>query len=92
MDHFVKKSKSPKNCVSNHRLIGLLIHRGMGISNNPLSIAIDQPQSVNLERIVPYLENETHGPLPEPLPSAATIVQTPIVVVRKTTQKRNRIT
>jgi hypothetical protein len=92
MAHFVKKSKSPKNCVSNHRLIGLLIRRGMGISNNPLPAAADQPQSVNPERIVPVLDNATHGPLPEPLPSAATTVQTPTVVVRKTTQKRNRIT
>jgi hypothetical protein len=92
MARFVKKSKNPKNCVSNHRLIGLLIRRGMGISNNPLPAAADQPQSVNTERIVPVLENATHGPLPEPLPSAATTVQTPTVVVRKTTQKSNRIT
>jgi hypothetical protein len=36
MAHFVKKSKHPMNCLSNHRLIGLLIHRGMGIPNDPL--------------------------------------------------------
>ena len=92
MAHFVKKSKSPKNCVSNHRLIGLLIRRGMGISNNPLPVAADQPQSVNPERIAPVLEIATHGPLLEPLPSAATVVQTPTVTVCKTTQKRNRVT
>jgi hypothetical protein len=92
MARFVKKSKSPKNCVSNHRLIGLLIRRGMGISNNPLPAAAAQPQSVNPERIAPVLETATHGPLPEPLPSAATTVQTPTVTVRKTTQKRNRVT
>ena len=36
MAHFVKKSKHPMNCLSNQRLIGLLIHRGMGIPNDPL--------------------------------------------------------
>jgi hypothetical protein len=36
MDHFFKKSKHPMNCLSNHKIIGLLIHRGMGISNDPL--------------------------------------------------------
>jgi hypothetical protein len=92
MAHFVKKSKNPKNCISNHRLIGLLIRRGMGISNNPLPVVADQPHSIHTDMIAPVLENTTHGPLPEPLPSAATTVQTPTVVARKTTQKRNRIT
>jgi hypothetical protein len=85
MAHFLNKSKSPKNCVSNHRLISLLIHKGMGISNNPLPVAVDQPQSVNPGRISPILENVTHGPLPDPLPSAAITVQTPTIVVIKTT-------
>jgi hypothetical protein len=92
MARFVKKSKIPKNYVSNHRLIDLLICRGMDISNNPLPAAADQPQSINLERIVPVLDNATHGPLPKPLPLAVIAVQTPTVTVRKTTQKRNRIT
>jgi hypothetical protein len=76
MSHFVKKSKNPKNCLSNHRLIGLLIQKGMGISNNPLPIVVDHPPSM--------LAN-MHGPLPESLPSAATTVQTPTVVARKMT-------
>jgi hypothetical protein len=92
MARFVKKSKIPKNCVSNHRLIGLLICRGMGISNNPLPTVAAQPQSVNLERIAPVLETATHGPLPEPLPLVATTVQTPTITVCKTTQKINRVT
>ena len=92
MTHFVKKSKSPKNCVSNHRLINLLIRRGMGISNNPSPAAAVQPQSISPERTAPVLETTTHGPLPEPLPSATTIVQTPTVTVRRTTQKRNCVT
>jgi len=41
MARFVKKSKSPKNCISNHKLIGLLIRRGMGIPNNPLPTTAD---------------------------------------------------
>jgi hypothetical protein len=92
MARFVKKSKSPKNCVSNHKLIDLLIRRGMGISNNPLPAAVAQPQSVNPERIAPVLETTTHGPLSEPLPSTATTVQTLTVTVRKTTQKSNCVT
>jgi hypothetical protein len=36
MAQFVKKSKHPMNCLSNHRLIGLLIHNEMGIPNDPL--------------------------------------------------------
>jgi hypothetical protein len=92
MARFVKKFKNPKNCVSNHRLVGLLIRKGMGISNNPLSAATDQPQFENTERIVPVLENETHGPLPEPLPLASTFIQTPTIAICKTNQKRNHIT
>jgi len=55
----------------------------MGISNNPLLAVAYQPQSIHTDRIAPVLENATHGPLPEPLPSVATAVQTPIVTIRK---------
>jgi hypothetical protein len=92
MDHFVKKSKNPKNCISNHILIGLLIRRGMGISNNPLPVVAYQPHSVHTDMIAPFLENITHGPLPKPLPLVATTVQTPTVASHKMTQKRNHIT
>jgi len=78
MAHFVKKSKNPKNCLSNHRLIGLLIHKGMGISNNPLPSIADQPPSIPTNMI---------GPLPESLPLATTAVQTPIFATRKMTQR-----
>jgi hypothetical protein len=92
MDHFVKKYKIPKNCISNHRLIVLLIHRGMGISNNPLPVVVDQPHFVHTYMIATVLKNTTHGPLSEPLPSTAKIVQTPTVAARKMTQKINHIT
>jgi hypothetical protein len=92
MAHFVKKSKNPKNYISNHRLIGLLICRGMGISKNPLPVVANQPHSIHTDMIAPVLENTTHGPLPEPLPSVATAIQTPIVSIHKTTHKSNRIT
>jgi hypothetical protein len=92
MAHFVKKSKNPKNCISNHRLIGILIHIGMGISNNPLPVVADQPHSVHTDMSAPVLENTTHGPLPEPLPSTAIVVQTPTVIACTMTQKINRIT
>jgi hypothetical protein len=71
MAHFVKKSQNPKNCLSNHRLIELLIQKGMGISNNPLPAVVDQPPSIPVDMI---------GPLLESLPLAATIVQTPTIV------------
>jgi hypothetical protein len=83
MAHFVKKSKNPKNCISNHRLIGLLIRRGMGISNNPLPVVANQSHSIHTYMVALVLENTTHGPLPEPLPSVATTVQTPTVTAHK---------
>jgi hypothetical protein len=43
MAHFFKKSRNPKNCLSNHRLIGLLIRKGMGIPNDPLPEVEEQP-------------------------------------------------
>jgi hypothetical protein len=55
----------------------------MGISNNPLPVVADQP---------PSIPTDMPGPLPESLPSAATIVQTPIVIAHKTTQRSKRIT
>jgi hypothetical protein len=83
MAYFVKKSKNPKNCLSNHKLIGILIHKGMGISNNPLPIVADQPPSIPEDMI---------GPLPESLPSAAIVVQTPTVTACKTTQRSKHTT
>jgi hypothetical protein len=55
----------------------------MGISNNPLPVVADQPPSIPADML---------GPLPESLPSAATTVQTPTVVARKTTQRSKRTT
>jgi hypothetical protein len=83
MAHFVKKSNNPKNCLPNHRLIGLLIHKGMGISNNPLPVVADQPHSIPVDMI---------GPLPKSLPSVATTVQTPTVVSRKMTHRSKHTT
>jgi hypothetical protein len=83
MAHFVKKSNNPKNCLSNHRLIGLLIQKGMGISNNPLPVVVDQPHSIPTNMI---------EPLPESLPSTTTIVQTPSVTTRKTDQRSKHTT
>jgi len=64
----------------------------MGIYNNPLPAIAAQPQSENPERTAPVLETAIHGPLPEPLPSAATTAQTPTVTVRKVPQKSNHVT
>jgi hypothetical protein len=84
---FVKKYKNPKNYLSNHKIIRLLIHRGMGISNNPLPTVADQPHSIPADMIVPVLENTIIGPLPKSLPSATTTIQTPTIASRKTTQR-----
>jgi hypothetical protein len=46
MAHFFKISKHPKNFLSNHTLIGLLIRRGMGIPNEPLPEVEEQPNYV----------------------------------------------
>jgi hypothetical protein len=43
MAQFVNKSKHPMNCLSNHILIGLLIHNRMGIPNDPLPEPIPVP-------------------------------------------------
>jgi hypothetical protein len=77
MDHFVKKSKHPMNCLSNHRLIGLLIHRGMGIPNDPLPEVEEQPISL----VVVIADPEK----PHPMPSTAPTVKAPIVTSYKST-------
>jgi hypothetical protein len=91
MAHFVKISKHCMNCISNHRLIGLLIRRGMGIPNDPLHEVEEQPNSIpivmaepkNLNPmpaivIEPIVENPIPRPSHEPHPSAATTVENPI--------------
>jgi hypothetical protein len=92
MAHFVKKSKNPKNCISNHKLIGLLIHRRMGIPNdslpgeeeqpNHVPVVMVEPEQLNPMPVVvidPTVENRIPRPSHEPQPSAATTVQSPIV-------------
>jgi hypothetical protein len=101
MAHFVKRSKHPKNCLSNHRLIGLLIRRGMGIPNDPLPEVEEQPNHVPVVMaepeqlnpmpavvIEPAVENPIPGPSHEPHPSAATTVKSPTVTASKSTQRR----
>jgi hypothetical protein len=73
MAQFVKKSKHPMNCLSNHRLIGLLIHNGMGIPNDPLP----EPIPVPVVTADPEQSN--------PVPSTAPAVNTPTVTARKST-------
>jgi hypothetical protein len=51
--HFVKRSKNPKNCLSNHRLIGMLICKGMGIPNDPLPEVAEQPNPVHVVTAYP---------------------------------------
>jgi hypothetical protein len=105
MAHFVKRSKHPKNFLSNHRLIGLLIHRGMGIPNDPLPEVEEHPNSMpvvmaELEQlnpipavvIEPTIENPILGPSHEPQPSAATTVKAPTVTVNMSTQRRKHKT
>jgi hypothetical protein len=88
MAHFVKKSKNTKNCTSNHRLIGLLICRGMGIPNdplpeeeeqpNPVPVVMAEPKQLNPMPIVviePAVENPVPGPSHEPQPSTATTIE-----------------
>jgi hypothetical protein len=83
MAHFVKKSKNPKNCLSNHRLIGLLIRKGIGIPNVPLPEVKEQPSPVPI--VMNDLEqlNPIPGPSHEPLPSTATTIKSPTVTARK---------
>jgi hypothetical protein len=98
MAHFVKKSKNPKNCISNHRLIGLLIRRGMGIPNDPLPeeeeqpnlvpVVMAEPEQLNPMPVVviePAVENPIPGPSHEPQPSAATTVEAPTVTASTST-------
>jgi hypothetical protein len=56
MAHFVKKSKNAKNCLSNHRLIGLSIQKGMSIPNDPLLEVEEQPIHV-----LGVMANPEHG-------------------------------
>jgi hypothetical protein len=92
MAHFVKKSKNPKNCISNHRLIGLLIRRGMGIPSDPLPgeeeqpnpepVVMAEPEQLNSMPVVvidPVVENPIPRPSHEPHPSAATTVESPTI-------------
>jgi hypothetical protein len=73
MDHFVKKSKNPMNCLSNHRLIVLLIHNGMGINNDPLP------------KPIPVLAITVDPKQSNPVPSTAPTVNTLTVTARKST-------
>jgi hypothetical protein len=75
MAQFVKKSKHPMNCLSNHRLIGLLIHNGMGIPNDPL------PEPIPMPAVTANLEQSN------PVPSTVPVVNTQIVTSRKSTLK-----
>jgi hypothetical protein len=87
MAHFVNKSKNPKNFLSNHRLIGLLIRKGMGIPNVPLPKVEEQPNPMpivmtNLEQL-----NPIPGPIHEPHPSNTTTFKSPTVTTRKLTKR-----
>jgi len=61
MARYVQKSKNPKNYISNHRLIGLLIHRGMGIPNDPLPEGEEQPNPVPVVMVEPEQPNPIHA-------------------------------
>jgi hypothetical protein len=72
MAHFVKRSKNPKNCLSNHRLIGLLIRRGMGIPNDPLPEVEEQPNLVPIVMAEPEQLNPMPAVVIEPIPQLKT--------------------
>jgi hypothetical protein len=82
MAHFVKKSKHPMNCLSNHRLIGLLIHRGMGIPNDPLPEEEEQP--IPMPAVIADPEQ------PNPVPSTTPAVKAPTVTACKSTLNTKR--
>jgi hypothetical protein len=73
MAQFVKQSKHPMNCLSNHRLIGLLIHRGMRLPHNPLPevpvppnvpVAIANPeQPISAPAVTANLDQSTAAPV-----------------------------
>jgi uncharacterized membrane protein YcgQ (UPF0703/DUF1980 family) len=77
MDHFVRKSKHPMNCLSIHKLIWLLIHRGMGIPNDPLPEVEEQP--ISLHAIIANPEQ------PNPMPSTAPTFKALTVTACKST-------
>jgi hypothetical protein len=80
------------NCLSNQRLIGLLIHRGMGIPNDPLpevlvpthvpSIISNPEQSVPMPVVIVDLEQSNLVPTP--------VVKTPTVTTCKSTLNTKR--
>jgi hypothetical protein len=77
MAYFVKKSKNPKNCLSNHRLIGLLICKGMSIPNDPLLEVEEKP--IHVLAVMADLEQ------PNPRPSTAPVVKAPTVTSHRST-------
>jgi hypothetical protein len=58
MAHFVKKSKHPMNCLSNHKMIGFLIHNRMGIPNVPL------PEEEDKKKSMPVVMANPENPIP----------------------------
>jgi hypothetical protein len=84
MAHFVKRSKHPMNCLSNHRLIGLLIRRGMGIFNDPLPEVEEQPNS--MPDVMANPEQPNH------VPSTTPAVKSPTITARKLTPRTTQKT
>jgi hypothetical protein len=78
MAQFVKKSKHHMNCLSYHRLIGLLIHNEMRIPKDPL------PEPI------PVLAVTADPKQSNPVPSISLVVNTPTVTARKSTLNTKR--
>jgi hypothetical protein len=68
MAQFVKKSKHTMDSLSNHRLIGLLMHNRMGIPNDPLPEPIPVP--------VVTIDPEHSNPIPSTAPNVNTLTVT----------------
>jgi hypothetical protein len=84
MAQFVKRSKNPMNCISNHRIIGLLIHRGMELPHDPLPevyvppivpAAIANPKNLIYAPVVTAnTEQSTHVPSTAPAIKNSTVI------------------
>jgi hypothetical protein len=95
MAQFVKRSKHPMNCLSNHRLIGLLIHRGMGLPHDPLPevpvpstvpAAIANPeQPISAPAVTANLDQSTVAPAVTADPEQSTPVSSTAPAVKTST-------
>ena len=89
MAQFVKQSKNPMNFISNHILIGLLIHRIMGLPHDPLPKVFVPPtvpiSIANLENPISTLVVTANTENSTLVPSTTPVVKTSTVIPRKPT-------